>query len=587
MKKRREIHAARVRRAEQAQPSYLGRRRALLLLMVVACGSLVVGAYYQQVLQKDSLQARADRKYLSPVAVPAHRGVITDRNGELLAVSTPVESVWADPRLFKPDAKQLSQVAKALGTNSGDLEKLLLRHSGKSFVYLSRSLSRDKALRIVEQAEGLGLDGIGLRREYRRYYPAGEVFAHIVGFAGRDDNGLEGVELLYEDHLRGIPGRKWVIRDAKRRMIEDVENIESPKEGSDLALSLDRRLQFLSYRALKTGVTKHNAKGGSAVLLDIKTGEVLAMVSQPSYNPNGARNKIGSKVKNRAVTDVYEPGSTMKPFTVAAALDAGVINADTTIDTGTGPMRVGRSRVRDHHPLGVIDLSTLLRKSSNIGAAKVALSIPREQFWDYLSDLGFGAIAGVGFPGEAMGRLRDPETWADIDHATLSFGYSISMSTLQLARAYAVLGGDGLRRPVSLLKTDAAPTGEPVFDKEVARSVISMLETVVSAEGTARKAAVPGYRVAGKTGTVKKLGPDGYKGKNYRALFAGVAPASDPRLVLVVMVDEPRGKTYYGGSVAAPIFSEIMTQALRLLNVPPDEPGIATQMRLAVAGGDG
>jgi cell division protein FtsI (penicillin-binding protein 3) len=586
MKKRRERHAARVRRAEQAQPSYVGRRRVLMVLMVLACATLVAGAYYQQILRKDDLQARADRKYLSPVKVPAHRGVITDRNGEILAVSTPVESVWADPRLFKPDAGQLKALAKILKTRASDLEKLLLRHSSKSFVFLARSLSHDEARGVVEKAEALGLDGIGLRREYRRYYPAGEVFAHIIGFAGRDDNGLEGVELLYDEQLRGVPGRKWVIRDARRRMIEDVENIESPKEGEDLVLSLDRRLQFLTYRALKTAVAKHKAKSASAVLLDARTGEVLAMANQPSYNPNGDRSKIGSRVRNRAVTDAYEPGSTMKPLTVAAALDARVIAVDDVIDTGPGQMRVGRNRVRDHHPLGVIDLATLLRKSSNVGAAKVAMAMPREQFWGYLSRLGFGTAAGVGFPGEAVGRLSHPDTWANIDHATLSFGYSLSMSTLQLARAYAVLAADGLRRPVSLLKVDTPPPAERVFSAEVARAVRTMLESVVSAEGTAPKAAVPGYRVSGKTGTVKKLGPDGYKGKIYRSLFAGMAPASDPRLVLVVMVDEPRGKSYYGGSVAGPVFSEIVTQALRLLNVPPDEPGMVSEMRLAVAGGD-
>ena len=584
MSKQREKQAARVRRAERAQPSYIGRRRTVVLALTLAGVTLIGGAYYQQILRKDDLQARADRKYLSPVEVPAHRGVITDRNGEILAVSTPVDSVWADPRKFAPDDKQLRALARVLGKRDADLARLLESYRDKNFVYLERWLTPEDAARALAEAERLGLDGVGLRREYRRYYPAGEVFAHVVGFAGRDDNGLEGIELLYEDHLRGIPGRKWVIRDARRRMLEDVESIERAKEGEDLRLSLDRRLQFVAYRALKSAVTKHRAKAGSAVLLDARTGEVLAMVSQPAYNPNGDRSDLDGRLRNRALTDVYEPGSTMKPFTVAAALDAGIIAENTAIDTGPGEMRIGGYRVRDTRPLGVIDPATLLRKSSNVGAAKVALEMPRERFWQYLVDLGFGVSTGTGFPGEAAGRLGDYHGWARIEHATLSFGYGISMTTLQLARAYAVLAADGVRRPVSLLALPEAPAGEQVFSDRSARVVRQMLEAVASSEGTAPRAAVPGFRVAGKTGTVKKLGPNGYEKKKYRSLFAGMAPASDPRLVLAIMVDEPRGKEYYGGAVAGPVFAEIMTQALRLLNVAPDDPAVVPGLRLATAG---
>ena len=576
MSNRRKKSAARVRRAEQAQPSYRGRRFTLAAMLGLAALTIVAGAFYQQILQKDFLQARADRKYLSPVTVPAHRGVITDRHGEVLAVSTPVDSVWADPRRFAPDAAQLKALAKVLGRKSDELAKLVAAYRDKNFVYLARWLTPDKAAKVAAEAERLDLDGIGLRREYRRYYPAGEVFAHVVGIAGRDDSGLEGVELLYEDHLRGIAGRKWVIRDARRRMIEDVENIESPKAGRDLKLSLDRRLQFLAYRALKSAVKKHRAVSASAVLLDAQTGEVLAMVNQPAYNPNGDRKGIGGRLRNRSMTDVYEPGSTMKPFTVAAAFDAGNLSPNSPIDTGRGVMRIGGHRVRDHRPLGVIDPATLLRKSSNVGAAKVALGLPREKYWGYLSRFGFGVPTGTGFPAEAGGRLADYHDWATIDHATLSFGYSISVSTLQLAQAYAVLAADGVRRPVSLLRLEEVPGGER------ARTVRTMLEQVVSPEGTAPRAAVPGFRVSGKTGTVKKLGPNGYEKKKYRSLFAGMAPASDPRLVLVIMIDEPRAGDYYGGLVAGPVFSEIMTQALRLLNVAPDDPEVLADLRLAV-----
>ena len=583
MRTQREKKASRVRRAASAQPSYVGRRRAVVLALNLAAVTLIAGAFAQQILRKDDLQARADRKYLSPVEVPAHRGAITDRHGEILAVSTPVDSVWADPKKFLPDGAQLEALARVLGKPAADLERLLSSYREKNFVYLDRWLTPDRAQEVVAQAEHLGLEGIGLRREYRRYYPAGEVFAHVVGFAGRDDQGQEGVELSYEEHLRGEAGRKWVIRDARRRMLEDVESIERAKEGEDLHLSLDRRLQFVAYRALKSAVARHRARSGSAVLLDARTGEVLAMVSQPAYNPNGDRSDINGGLRNRAVTDVYEPGSTMKPFTVALALDAGVITEDTTIDTTPGQIRIGGYRVKDTRSLGMIDPATLLRKSSNVGAARIALKLPREQFWRQLANLGFGVATGTGFPGEASGHLADYHGWATIDHATLSFGYGISVSTLQLAQAYAVLAADGVRRPVSLLFQEQPPAGQQVLSERAAQGVRRMLEAVVTSEGTAPRAAVPGFRVAGKTGTVKKLGPNGYEDRKYRSLFAGMAPASDPRLVLVVMIDEPGGKEYYGGAVAGPVFARIMTQALRLFNVAPDDPAVVPGLLVATA----
>jgi len=587
MSKRRQRNAERVRRSEQMQPSYVGRRRAVMSLLALAAVVMVAGAFYEQIWRKDFLQQRAENMHIGYMEIPAHRGVITDRNGEILAVSTPVDSVSANPRRFKGSLEQLAALSKLLGKGADELQQLIASHAGKDFVFLERWLTPENAAKVMTEAKRLGIEGIKLEREYRRYYPTGEVFAHVVGIAGHDDVGREGMELHYEERLRGVPGRKWIITDARRRLVEDVEKIEARKEGRDLQLSLDRRLQFVAYKALKSAVTKHKAIAGSAVLLDVRTGEVLAMVSQPAYNPNSDRSDAGGRKRNRALTDVFEPGSTMKPFTVAAALDSGLITETSGIDTGSGELSIGAHKVSDHRPYGVIDAATILRKSSNVGAAKLALEMPREAFWRFLSRLGFGTATGVGFPGEADGHLADHRGWATIDQATLSFGYGISVSTLQLAQAYAVLAADGVHRPVSLLRRDAAYSAQRVMGADAARAVRRMLESVVSDEGTAPLAKVPGYRVAGKTGTVKKLGRGGYEDKKYRALFAGMAPASDPRLALVVVIDEPRTGEFYGGRVAAPVFSEIMTQALRLLNVPPDDQQVISDLRLAgVDGGN-
>jgi cell division protein FtsI (penicillin-binding protein 3) len=583
--KRRQQNAARVRRAEQVQPSYLGRRRAVMALLAVTTLVVTAGAYYQQIWRKDFLQQRAENMYLGYMEIPAHRGVITDRNGEILAVSTPVDSVSANPKRFNGGVEQMKALAKVMGKGADELQQRLSSHSGKDFVFLERWLTPEDAAKVVAEAQRLGIKGIKLEREYRRYYPTGEVFAHVVGIAGRDDVGQEGLELFYENHLRGAPGRKWVITDAQRRLVEDVQKIEAPKEGQDLQLSLDRRLQFVAYKALKSAVTKHRAKSGSAVLLDARTGEVLAMVNQPAYNPNSDRSDTGGRKRNRALTDVFEPGSTMKPFTVSAALDMGTIKESTGIDTGSGEIHIGAQKVSDPRSYGVIDPATVLRKSSNVGAAKIALGMPRDKYWRFLSHLGFGTATGVGFPGEADGHLADYNNWATIDQATLAFGYGISVSTLQLAQAYAVLAGDGIRRPASLLRQDGPPAGERVTSADVVRKVRHMMEAVTSDTGTAPLAKVPGFRVAGKTGTVKKLGRGGYEDDKYRSLFAGMAPASDPRLVLVVMIDEPRAGEFYGGRVAGPVFSEIMTQALRLLNVPPDDEQLMSDLRLAGANG--
>ncbi len=554
-------------------PRYRVRRWFLLSLLGLAAVALVWRAVDQQIFETDFLQNEGQRRYLRVVEMPAHRGMITDRHGATLAISTPVDSVWANPRVLTPDRRVLAPLAKMLGMKTDQLRQLLARRSNRSFVYLRRRINPDLAERVTRWVKAEGIRGVGLQREYRRFYPTGEVFAHVVGFTDVDDRGQEGTELAYDDWLRGVPGRKRVIRDGHARPVRDVESIREPQSGKELALSLDRRLQFLAYRELKRAVKINKARSGSAVILDVRTGEVLAMVNQPAYNPNGSKRGRPGRFRNRAVTDVFEPGSTMKPFTVAAALETGRYRPDTRIDTRPGYLKVGRNRVRDHDDLGVIDVATVLQKSSNVGSSKIALDLSGEQLYGLYAKVGFGEVANTGFPGEASGQLTPWQRWARIDQATLSFGYGLSVSALQLARAYAVLAADGVRRPVSLLRLEQAPEGERVMRPETARAVRAMLERVVGSEGTAPLAAVPGYRVAGKTGTVKKSIGGKYADDRYLALFAGMAPASDPRLVMVVIIDEPSAGKYYGGQVAAPVFSRVMAGALRLLNVAPDALG--------------
>lgn len=558
------------RKQERTCPSYVGRRRSVLGLFVLAVAALVWRAADQQIFETDFLQSEGADRHLDRVELPAHRGLVTDRNGAVLAVSTPVDSVGANPRLLRPDNETLAALAKALGMGQQELRQRLARYGKRRFVYLKRRLAPEQAAQVMAVVRDRDIKGVRLEREYKRYYTGGEVFSHLIGFTNVDDHGQEGLELAFDQALSGRSGAKRVLRDGRRQVVDDVESISLPRPGKNLALAIDQRLQFLTYRELKAAVIRNKARSGSAVLLDVRSGEVLALVNQPSYNPNRSRSNKGGRLRNRALTDVFEPGSTMKPFTVAAALESGRYNANTVIDTSPGYFKLGRAKVRDHHNLGKIDIATVLRRSSNVGASKLALDLPKEDFWRILSALGFGIDTGTGFPGEAGGQLTHPANWARIDQATLAFGYGISVSTLQLAQAYAVLAADGLKRPVSLLRVDQAPVGERVFSADTARAVRHMLESVVSVQGTAPLAAVPGYRVAGKTGTVKKVEDGGYSDDRYLALFAGMAPASRPRLVLVVMLDEPSAGKYYGGQVAAPVFARVMGEALRLLNVAPD-----------------
>ncbi len=564
-------------------PSYAGRRFTVLGLFGLAVALLVWRAVDQQILEKDFLQSEGADRYLTRVEVPAHRGLITDRRGDVLALSTPVDSIAANPRVIGNDPKQMVALAKVLGVDAGQLRARLARYGQRHFVYLKRRMSPSAADHVMNTVKAHDIRGVHVEREYKRFYPAGEVFAHVLGFTDVDDVGQEGLELAFDEALRGEPGAKRVLRDGRRQVVDDVENVRSPRAGNHLALSIDQRLQFIAYRELKAAVKRHRAVAGSLVLLDTRSGEILAMVNQPSFNPNADRSNRGGALRNRALTDVFEPGSTMKPFTVAAALDKGAIQVDSKIDTSPGYFRVGAARVRDSKNLGVIDVSTVLSRSSNVGAGKIALGLDKRDLWQAMDRLGFGSTAQTGFPGEAAGQLSDYRRWALIDQATLSFGYGISVTTLQLAQAYAVLANDGVLLPTTLIKRDTLPQGRRVFSVQTTKRLRKMLESVVSADGTAPQAAVQGYRVAGKTGTVKKFGPQGYSDDRYLSLFAGIAPAEKPRVAMVVMLNEPRGEQFYGGQVAGPVFSAVMAETLRLLNVAPD---IAAdrELRMAQAG---
>ena len=551
---------------DQTSCVYQGRRVFLYLCMGLAAVVLVWRAVCLQVLDKQFLQDQVQARHLRVVTLSAHRGMITDRNGEPLAISTPVESVWVNPQQLGGEQQRIPELEKVLSLRHATVQRLLAQRSDRKFVYLRRHIDPVLAAQVSE----LDIPGVYLQREYRRYYPAGEVTSHILGFTNIDDVGQEGLELAYEEWLGGEPGSKRVIKDGKHNIIEDVESIRRPRPGKDLKLSIDHRIQYLAYRELKKAIQNHRARSASAVVLDIKTGEVLAMVNQPAFNPNNRQKLRSSHIRNRAVTDVFEPGSTMKPFIVATALQSGRYEPDTPIGTAPGWFRVGVNTVRDVHDYGLLDVSGVIRKSSNVGISKIALSLPAEDIWRLLSDVGFGVQTFSGFPGEASGLLPDYDGWNAIETATLAFGYGISVTPLQLAQAYAVLGADGIKRSTTFLLDDRLAEEQRVMPTRVARQLRDMLEQATGPGGTATAAQIAGYRVAGKTGTVRKSESGGYSDNKYQAVFAGMVPASNPRLVMVVMIDEPSNGKYYGGLVAAPVFSTVMSGALRLLAVPPD-----------------
>ena len=519
------------------------------------------------VFNKEFLQSQGNARYMRTMPVVAHRGVITDRYGDPLAVSTPVDSVWVNPAEFLTARDSWSKVAKLLSLNVEELERSILQRTDREFVYLKRHIRPD----LAEEVSDLNLAGVYLQREYRRYYPAGEVTAHVLGFTNVDDIGQEGLELAYNDWLRGEAGKKMVIKDRLGRTIKHVESIQTAQPGKDLTLSIDRRLQYLTYRELKRAVLEHKAKSGSAVILDVKTGEVLAMVNQPSYNPNNRSKMDSYRLRNRAVTDVFEPGSTIKPLTVAAALESGRFKANSLIDTSPGYFKVGKYLVQDVKNYGRIDLATILSKSSNIGASKLALGISAKNLSDMHTRLGFGFITGSGFPGEVGGIFNMPTEKQLIEKATLAYGYGLSVTALQLVRAYAVIANHGDMPDISFTRTNEVKNTTHIFSRKHAKEILNMLEGVVSTDGTGRLASVSGYRIAGKTGTVKKASAGGYSDDRYIATFAGIAPAGAPRLAMVVSINEPRGDVYYGGKVAAPVFSKVMSGALRLMDIAPDD----------------
>ncbi|MCB1611214.1 MAG: penicillin-binding protein 2 [Lysobacterales bacterium] len=548
------------------QPNYRLRLQVIAMMLVLATTGLIGKALAVQVLGKDFYQRQGDARHLRNVTIPAYRGMITDRNGEPLAVSTPVASLWAEPREVLDEGRQrIPELAEALGIGEEPLMQRLVQRQDKEFVYLKRHISPDEAAEVND----LGIPGVHVQREFRRYYPAGEALAHVIGFTDIDDHGQEGLELAFEDWLTGKAGSKRVLQDRRGHRVEDVDLIQAAQPGKDLALSIDRRIQYLAYRELKAAIAEHGASSGSVVVLDVPTGEVLAMVNQPSYNPNQRDRQRGGTVRNRAVTDVFEPGSTIKAFTVAAALESGKFNAHTIVDTSPGRIDIGTYTVRDVRNFGAIDVTTIITKSSNVGAIKMARELDSEAFYDVLRRFGFGAITGSGFPGESPGVLPDYRRWREVEKAALSYGYGLSVTPLQLASAYAALANGGRMRAPTFVKGGANPEAS-VIDPALANTVLDMLETVTTPAGTARLAAVPYYRVGGKSGTSRKAGVGGYQDKRYISLFAGVAPISAPRLVCVVVINDPSGAAYYGGLVSAPVFGRVVGGALRLMDIPPD-----------------
>ena len=559
-------------REQAGVPNAAWRRHLLSAVFVLGGVLLVWRAIDKQVLESDFLQSKGEERYIETVEIEAHRGMITDRRGDVVAMSTPVDTIAANPRLLSASNEKLLPLAQALEMSLAQLKKIISSSSSTYYVRLKRKLQPSEADYVLAVAKANGLKGLYKERSYRRYYPMHEVFSHVVGFTDYEDKGQEGLERVFDEQLAGLPGKKRVLRDGRRQVVEDIENIQMAEDGKHLALSLDARLQYIAYRELKSAVSKNSAISGSAVILDVRTGEVLAMVNQPGYNPNGNRSSKNGRLRNRAVTDTFEPGSTMKPFVVAAALDFDEVSIGELIDTAPGYFKVRGGVVKDHDVLGEIDLDTLLAKSSNVGAAKLAMRLDSEKYYDFLQRLGFGEPVAFDFPAETSGVLPHWTGWAEIEKATISYGYRLSANTMQLARAYAALANDGVAVPLTLLKRgDEKIEGRRVFEADSAKAVRQMLTKVVQPGGTATQAAVSNYQVAGKTGTSKKVAPEGgYSKDRYVSLFAGLAPADSPRLAMVVMVDEPKGKHYYGGLVAGPVFSKTMSEALRLMNVKPD-----------------
>ena len=546
-------------------PQFRVRARMLACLLALIALVLIGRSVQLQVFDRQFIAKQADMRHARTAKLEAYRGAILDRFGEPLAVSSPVDTVWVNPPEFAESGNGIEQLSRALKLNRQWLGQRVTSNLDRDFLYVARHLEPDEAAKIRK----LKIPGVYFLREYKRFYPNGEVTGHLLGFTNLDEAGLEGLEFAYDRSLAGMDGAKRVLVNGRGQVIQNVEVLKAPVQGEDFVTSIDLRVQYLAYRELKAAIREHQATAGTVIVIDIATGEVLAMVNQPSFNPNDRTQYEVSRYRNRAVTDIFEPGSSIKPFVVAAALASGRYNAGSMIDAK--PFKVGSHLIRDHHDLGTINLGEALARSSNVSLAKIALSLDKDQMHDSLGALGFGKVTESGFPGESAGLLVGTANWRAINIATMAYGYGLSVTPLQLAQAYATIGAFGLHRPVTFQRAETAPVGGRVITTRVARDLIGLLEQAVTPAGTGAKAAVPGYRVAGKTGTAWKADRGGYSQTSYLATFGGVVPASAPRLAVLVMVDEPTGDFYYGGDVAAPVFSAVASGALRLMSVAPDD----------------
>lgn len=541
------------------------RRRFSLAIFVLIAGVLSWRAMDLQFTNREFLQGHGTARYLRTIESRAQRGMIVDRRGVPLAISIPVDSVWAEPKTLMREKRRWPEIAEILGTTTVHLQTVVEPRLEKNFVYLKRHVSP----RVADKLRSAKIPGLRLTEEQKRFYPSGEVTAHLLGFTNVDDKGQEGIELSFERNLRANSGATQVIKDRLGRIVEQVKSVRPAVPGESITLSIDRRIQYIAYRELKAAVVGHKAVAGTMIVLDAGSGEILALVNQPSFNPNNREELRGEQYRNRAITDVFEPGSTIKPLTIAAALESGQFTSSTNVDTGPGVFKVGRHTITDSKNYGRLTVSGVIEKSSNVGASKIALSLDSSILWKMFRDVGFTEQTGVRLNGESVGRLADPENWQDIEKATLAFGYGMSLNALQLARAYTIFANDGMLQPVSITPTDGGVGARRIVSRDTAKAVRSMLEKVVT-HGTGKAAQVPGYLVAGKTGTVHKSTRDGYAEDRYLSLFAGMIPASAPRLIAVVLIDEPRVGGYYGGLVAAPVFSTVMREAVRILNIAPD-----------------